>query len=120
MEVWPQMGETDPHIHVEQKVLSAGPDLSNLMSSMLGRVPDAPSVVTTGCGLNVPYAMTSPRPESVTCLACREYASREYSAFAEQLERLGSLPEMNVTATQMASAAQRLRDLSKRFSGQAQ
>jgi hypothetical protein len=112
------MGETDPHVHVEHKVLSAGPDLRNLMSSMLGRVPDAPSVVTTGCGLKVPYAMTSSRPESVTCLDCREYASREYSAFAAQLDRLGSLPEMNVTAAQIASAAQRLQDLAKRFSGQ--
>ena len=111
------MGETDPHIHVEQRALGAGPDMRNLMSSVLGRVPDAPSVITTGCGLNVPYAMTSPRPESVTCLACREYAGREYRAFAEQVERLGSLPGMNVTADQMVSAVDRLRDLATRFSG---
>lgn len=114
------MGETDPHIHVEQMVLRAGPDIRNLMSSVLGRVPDAPSVITTGCGLNVPYAMTSSRPESVTCLACREYAGREYRAFAEQFERLDSLPAMNVTADQMASAAERLQNLAKRFSGQAE
>jgi hypothetical protein len=114
------MGETDPHIHVEQRVLRAGPDIRNLMSSVLGRAPDAPSVVTTGCGLNVPYAMTSSRPESVTCLACREYAGREFRAFAEQFERLGSLPDMNITAGQMASAAERLQDLANRFSGQAQ
>lgn len=111
------MDETDPHIHVEQKVLNAGPDIRNLMSSLLDRVPDAPSVVTTGCGLSVPYVMTSPRPESVTCLACREYAAREYGALAEQFVRLGSLPDMNVTAGQTASAAQRLQDLAKRFSG---
>ena len=112
------MGETDPHIHVEQRVLRAGPDIRNLMSSVLGRVPDTPSVITTGCGLNVPYAMTSSRPESVTCLACREHACQEYWAFAEQVERLGSLPGMNVTAGQMVSAAERLRDLARRFSGQ--
>ena len=112
------MSETDPHIHVELRVLSAGPDLRNVMSSALGRVPDRPSVVTTGCGLNVPYAMTSSRPESVTCLACREHACREYQASAEQFERLGSLPGMNVTAGQMASAVERLQDLAKRFSGQ--
>ena len=112
------MGETDPHIHVEQRVLGAGPDMRNLMSSVLGRVPDAPSAITTGCGLNVPYAMTSSRPESVTCLACREHAGREYRAFAEQVERLGSLPGMNVTVGQMASAVERLRDLATRFSGQ--
>ena len=111
------MGESDPHIHVEQKVLRAGPDFRNVMSSVLGRAPDTPSVVTTGCGLNVPYAMTSPRPESVTCLACREHARREYWAFAEQVESLGSLPGMNVTADQMAGAVERLRDLANRFSG---
>lgn len=114
------MGESDPHIHVEQKVLNAGPDIRNLMSSVLGRVPDKPSIVTTGCGLTVPYAMTSPRPESVTCLTCREYACRAYSAHAEQFEHLGSLPAMNVTAGQMASAAQRLQDLAKRFCGEAE
>ena len=112
------MGETDPHIHVEQRVLRAGPDIRNLMSSVLGRVPDTPSVITTGCGLDVPYAMTSSRPESVTCLACREHACREYSAFAEQVERLGSMPGMNVPAGQMAGAVERLQDLAKRFSGQ--
>ena len=111
------MGETDPHIHVEQKVLSAGPDIRNLMSSVFGRVPDRPGVITTGCGLSVPYAMTSSRPESVTCLACREHACREYRAFAEQFERLGSLPGMNITADQTAGAVERLQDLAKRFSG---
>lgn len=113
------MGETDPHIHVEQRVLRGGPDVRNLMSSVLGRVPDSPSVITTGCGLDVPYAMTSPRPENVTCLLCREYASREYGALAEQFERLGSLPDMRITAGEMVSAAEKLRDLANRFSGRA-
>jgi hypothetical protein len=54
------MSETDSHIHVEQKVLEAGPAVRNLISSILGRVNDAPSVVTAGCGLRVTYAMTSP------------------------------------------------------------
>ena len=110
------MGDADLHIHVEKNVLKGGPDLRNLMSSLLGRVPDAPSSVTTGCGLDVPYAMTSPRPESVTCLACREHASREYRALAEQFERLGSLHTMNITAEEMSGAVQRLRDLAERFS----
>ncbi|HJP76890.1 MAG TPA: hypothetical protein VJ914_21660 [Pseudonocardiaceae bacterium] len=111
------MGEADPHIHVEQNVLASGPSVRNLMSSMLGRVPDAPSVVTTGCGARVPYAMTSARPESVTCLACRAHASREYLRSADQIERLGPLPGMTVTSDQMANAVERLRDLAKRFSG---
>lgn len=113
------MSETDPHIHVEQKVVEAGPAIRNLISSTLGRVTDAPSVVITGCGLRVPYAMTSPRPESVTCLACREHAHREYLRFADQVERmgLGPMPGMNITGDQMADAAERLRDLAKRFFG---
>lgn len=89
------------------------------MVSMLGRVTDAPSVVTTGCGIQVPYAMTSARPESVTCLACREHAHREYLRFADQFERLGQagwMPGMNITSDQMAEAVERLRDLAKRFS----
>lgn len=54
------MGETDPHIHVEEKVVQAGAAYRNTIASTLGRVPDAPSVVTTGCARRVPYAMTSP------------------------------------------------------------
>ncbi|WP_199433028.1 hypothetical protein [Qaidamihabitans albus] len=113
------MSETDPHVHVEQKVLEAGPAVRNLISSMLGRATDAPSVVTAGCGLQVPYAMTSPRPESVTCLACREHAHREYLRFADQIERLGRgpTPGVNITGDQVAEAVERLRDLAKRFSG---
>ena len=88
----------------------------NLISSMLGRVPDAPSA-TTGCGLQVPYAMTSPRPESVTCLACREHAHGEYRRFADQIERLGPMPGMKITGDQVADAAERLRGLAMRFSG---
>jgi hypothetical protein len=111
------MSETDPHIHVEQRVLEAGPTVRNLISSMLGRVADAPSVVTTGCGLQLPYAMTSPRPESVTCLACREHAHGEYLRFADQIERLGPMSGMKITGDQVAGAAERLRGLARRFSG---
>lgn len=111
------MSETDPHIHVERKVLEAGPAVRNLISSALGRATDAPSVVTTGCGVRVPYAMTSPRPESVTCLACREHAHREYLRFADQFERMGPMPGVHVTGDQIAEAVARLKDLAKRFSG---
>lgn len=101
-------------------MLETGPTVRNVIVSMLGRVTDAPSVVTTGCGVQVPYAMTSPRPESVTCLACREHAHRECLRFADQVERLGragSMPGMNITGDQVAEAVERLRDLAKRFSG---
>jgi hypothetical protein len=114
------MSETDPHIHVEQKVLEAGSAARNLISSMLGRAIDAPSVVTTGCGLEVPYAMTSPRPECVTCLACREHAQAECLRFADQVERLGRgpMPGVNITGDQVAEAVKRVRELAKRFSVQ--
>jgi hypothetical protein len=107
----------DPHIHVEQKVLEAGPAYRNLIVSMLGRVTDAPSVVTTGCGVQVPFAMTSTRPESVTCLPCREHAHREYLRLADQLERMGSMPGTNFAGDQVVEGVQRIRDLAKRFSG---
>ncbi|MEU7529299.1 hypothetical protein AB0A74_26475 [Saccharothrix sp. NPDC042600] len=110
------MNGPDPHIHVEQKVLEAGPVVRNLVSSMLGRATDAPSAVATGCGLQVPYAMTSVHPESVTCLACREHARRECLRLAGQIERLGPLPDMSITGIQVAEAAERLRGLAKRFS----
>ncbi|MGW5053657.1 hypothetical protein [Actinokineospora sp. NPDC004072] len=109
---------TDPHIHVERKVLESGTTIRNLISSTLGRATDAPTSVTTGCGLQVPYAMTSPRPESVTCLPCREHAEQEYLRFADQFERLGrtpGLPGVDVSATQLAQAVAQLRDLAARF-----
>ncbi|HEX2301262.1 MAG TPA: hypothetical protein VHH34_22635 [Pseudonocardiaceae bacterium] len=109
------MSESDPHIHVEQKVVQASAAVRNQIASMLGRVTDAPSVVTTGCGLQVPYAMTSPHPESVTCLACREYAHAEHLRFADQVERLGRMPGMPFTSAQAAEAVEGLRTLAKRF-----
>lgn len=113
------MSETDSHIHVARQVLEAGPTVRNVVVSMLGRVTDAPSVITTGCGVQAPYAMTSPRPESVTCLACREHAHREYLRLAEQVERLGQagpMLGMNITGGQLTEAVERLRDLATRFS----
>ncbi|MGW4031829.1 hypothetical protein ACWEFL_21375 [Streptomyces sp. NPDC004838] len=110
------MNVSDPHIHVEQKVVRAGSDVRNLIASTLDRVPDAPSVVTTGCGHQVPYAMTSARPESVTCLACREHAHREYLRFADQVERLSLMPGATITGDQAATAVAGLRDLAQRFS----
>ncbi|GIH80598.1 hypothetical protein [Planobispora longispora] len=111
------MSETDPHIHVERQVMRAGAAFRNVIASSLGRVPDAPTVVTTGCGVQTPYAMTSPRPESVTCLACREHARREYLGFAEQVEGLSRMPGAPVAGDQAVEVAQWARDLAKRFSG---
>ncbi|TMR95468.1 hypothetical protein [Nonomuraea basaltis] len=111
------MSETDPHIHVEQKVVQAGAAFRNVIVSSLGLVPDAPSVVTTGCGLQVPYAMTSPRPESVTCLACREHAHREHLRFADQVERLSRMPGWPFAGDEAAKAVEWTRDHAKKFAG---
>ncbi|GGS58779.1 hypothetical protein [Actinokineospora fastidiosa] len=112
------MATSDPHIHVDRRVLHAHPAMRNLISTTLGRATDAPTVVTTGCGLQVPYAMTSPRPESVTCLACRDHAHREHLRFADQVERLGRtpMPGVDITREQLDDAVAHLRDLARRFS----
>ncbi|GHF45066.1 hypothetical protein FHX82_001766 [Amycolatopsis bartoniae] len=113
------MTGSDPHVHVERKVLEAGGAVRSAVTSLLGVVPESPSVVTTGCGIAVPLAMTSVRPESVTCLACREHARRVYLDFAGQVEHLTGMPGMTITAEQAAEAAQRCRDLADRFASRA-
>jgi predicted RNase H-like nuclease len=109
------MSNTDPHIHVERNVVQAGADFRNAISSTLGLVTDAPTVVTTGCGREVPYAMTSARPESVTCLPCRDHAHQEYLKFADQVERLSQPPQVVISAEQAAQAVSRLRDIAARY-----
>lgn len=107
----------DPHVHVEQNVVRAGAAVRDVIASTFGLASDPPSVVTTGCGQRVPYATTSARPESVTCLACREHAHRQHLRFADQVAGLGGMPGMNVTADQAEKAAQWHRDLATRFAG---
>jgi hypothetical protein len=108
--------EDDPHIHVDKRVTQSSAAYRNMISSTFGRAIDSPSVVTTGCGLRVPYAMTSPHPERVTCLACCEHAQGEYLCLADQLERLSRGLGSMVVPERGAEAAQRLRDLARRFS----
>ncbi|HEX2314588.1 MAG TPA: hypothetical protein VHJ17_12675 [Thermomonospora sp.] len=110
------MGEDDPHIHVESKVVGGDAAVRNMLASTFGLAGDLPSRVTTGCGQRVPYAMTSPRPESVTCLPCREHARRELLRLAEQVERLGLMPGSPLTPTQAKQAADGHRALARRFS----
>ncbi|MGW0581384.1 hypothetical protein ACWD25_36805 [Streptomyces sp. NPDC002920] len=112
-----QESGSDPHIHVEVKVVRGEAVVRGMLAATFGLAGDLPSVVGTGCGLRVPYAMTSPRPDRVTCLACREHAAREHLRFAEQVERLGGMPGSTVGADQAKQAADRHRDLAARFSG---
>ncbi|XVQ14083.1 hypothetical protein ACQP1W_16550 [Spirillospora sp. CA-255316] len=110
------MGADDPHIHVESNVVRGHAAVRDVMASTFGLVGDLPSLVTTGCGLRVPYAMTSPHPDSVTCLPCRQHARREHLRFAEQVERMGRMPGSVVGVDQAKQAADRHRDIAGKFS----
>lgn len=109
-------GEDDPHIHVEVKVVRGEAVVRTMLAATFGIAGDLPSVVDTGCGLRVPYAMTSPRPDRVTCLACREHARAEHLRFADEIERIGMLPGSAVTFAEAREVAGRHRGLAERFS----
>ncbi|WP_069871638.1 hypothetical protein [Streptomyces malaysiensis] len=110
------MGGDDPHIHVESKVVRGVAAVRDMMASTFGLAGDLPSLVDTGCGLRAPYAMTSPRPENVTCLACREHARLEHLRFADEIERIGRMVGSTVGTADARLAAERHRDLAERFS----
>lgn len=109
------MDGVDPHIHVGRSVTRYDARTRNLLAGTFGLVGDPPETVATGCGLRVPYVMTSPRPESVTCLACREHARAEHLGLAEQMARLGGMPGAAVTGAQVAAVVEHHRDLARRF-----
>jgi hypothetical protein len=110
------MDGNDPHIHVESTVVHGHGAVRNVIASTFGLAADLPTIVTTGCGLRVPYAMTSPRPDRVTCLACREHARLAHLRFAEDVERLSRMPGSIVSTEQAKPVADRHRDLADRFS----
>lgn len=118
------MGQNDPHIssttpihiHVQSKVVRDDAAARHVLAATFGLAGDLPSFVATGCGLRVPYAMTSPRPDRVTCLACREHARREHLRFAEEVERLSRMPGSTISPDQGKLAADKHRDLARRFS----
>ncbi len=103
------------HVHVDRKVLEAGAAYRNLLVSSTGLVPDEPTVVTTGCGVEVPYAQTSVRPESVTCLPCREHAAAEHLRYADQVRRLARMTGSVISAAEADEAARWARDAARKF-----
>ena len=109
------MDAIDPHIHVESKVVNGVARVRTLMASTFGLAGDLPSVVATGCGLRVPYAMTSPRPDHVTCLPCREHARSEHLRFADEIEGISRFPGSSVTAGQADRIAAHHRALAREF-----
>jgi hypothetical protein len=110
------VSDTDPYVHVDVKFRSdvAGRDV---LASTFGLAADLPTTVTTGCDLRVPLAMTSMRPESVTCLACREFAHGQYLRLADQVEGFSRMPEVAIAPEQASRAATQYRDLARRFAG---
>ena len=109
------MDGSDPHIHVTRDVVRSAAAIRDRMAATWGLVADLPAVVTTGCGLSAPFAMTSAHPEKVTCLACREHAARQHRRFADQLESLAGMPGAVLSAPQAAPAAAKHRSLAARF-----
>ncbi|MFW5418744.1 hypothetical protein J0910_19200 [Nocardiopsis sp. CNT-189] len=107
----------DPHIHVQAKVMQDDAAVRSMLASSFGLAGDLPSHVATGCGLQAPRAMTSSEPNRVTCLPCREHAQAEHLRLAEQVERLSRMPGSIIGPAQAELAAERHRDLARRFSG---
>lgn len=104
----------DPHTHVAAD-LSFDAAVRNIVASTTGSVGDLSAIVTTGCGLRVPRTNVSRVPQKVTCLSCREYASRRHRELAGQIERIGRIPGSNITDLDIQIAAQRCLDVSRQF-----
>jgi hypothetical protein len=102
------VGEAGSTIHVDVK-LGYRALARDRVAAAFGLAGDLPAVVTTGCGTEVPYAMTSADPESVTCAACRDHAHRRHLALAER-SAAGGPPQGGPRR-----AADRHRDLAERF-----
>jgi hypothetical protein len=102
----------DPHIHLDPKATNG---VRNMLAGTFGLVADSPHTVTAGCGREVPYAMTSIRPESVTCLPCREHGHQRHLAIAEMLE--SRVHPDDGTSRTASRRAQQHRDLARRFGG---
>ena len=111
-----QENVNDPHIHVEVN-LFRGTATRKMLASTFGLVADLPTRVTTGCGEQVSLAMTSPRPEKVTCLACREHAARWHTRAAEEAAEMHRLDSMAlvVQPEQFRQSIAEHRALAERF-----
>jgi hypothetical protein len=85
----------DPHIHAEKTPMPGfgHASLRAIITEATGLVPDLPKTVSTGCGVRRPIAMTSARPEAITCLACRDWARAEYLTWAGMARAAAELAE---------------------------
>jgi hypothetical protein len=74
----------DPYVHAE-KTPAPGfghAAMRSIITEAIGLVPDLPKTVGAGCGRRRPPTSTSTRPESITCLPCREWAREQYLMWA--------------------------------------
>jgi hypothetical protein len=110
------MADADPHIHVDVK-LHADVAVRDVTAATFSLAADLPSHARTGCGTEVPYMMTSARPDSVTCLSCRQFAHRRYLELAGSAETFGNQPVFSgVDLREQAKlAAVEYRELASRF-----
>jgi len=87
-----------------------------MTAATFGIVGDIPARASTGCGLQVPYVMTSTRPDNVTCLACREFAQRRYLELAAYVEQVTRAPGTGIDLRERAArAAEEYLDIARRF-----
>jgi hypothetical protein len=86
-----------------------------MLAATFRLVGDAPATVTTGCGQQVPLAMTSGSPSAVSCPLCRAFAQREHLRLADQVEELGLMPASVLPARDVLVAAAKHRELAARL-----
>ena len=101
-------------IHIDTK-LRADLALREMLAATFRLAGDAPATVMTGCGQQVPLAMTSGSPAVVSCPPCRAYAQREHLRLADQVEELGLMPASVVPAQDVRTAAAKHREIAARF-----
>jgi len=94
----------DPHVHAEKTPMPGFGHAATraLIADAIGIAPDLPKTVGTGCGVRRPLAMTSTRPEAITCLACREWARGEYLTWAGIARAAAELAEAEPRAATAA------------------
>jgi hypothetical protein len=115
----------DPYMHAER---TPAPGFGHaamrlIITEATGLVPDLPKTVGTGCGRRRPLTSTSTRPESITCLPCREWAREQYLMWAGMAHAAAEVAEAEpraavaakTTPADLRAEAQTYRALAARF-----
>ena len=115
----------DPHVHAEKTPMPGFGHAATrtLIIQATGLVPDLPKTVGTGCGARRPLAMTSSRPEAITCLPCRDWARGQYLTWAGMARAAAELAEAEpraaiaakTTPADLLDEERRYRALAARF-----